>query len=130
MRNARVAAAIELDVFGNCIGQAEIHGTDPIRPAFRADAAEKFKIALEFSDKRASECHRVHKLLVVRAAHFVPQEADAGLHSHVEFGRQLGRERKKRAAFDGIVSELIAVYGKFHEWKKSKRCWAAVVAPD
>src|SRR5207253_10979406 len=80
-RNAQVATAIELHVFANCIGQAKIHRSDPNRAAFHAQAAEKFKIALKFPDQRVSECHRLDKFDVVGPAHFVPEEAQAGIHS-------------------------------------------------
>src|SRR5437899_988855 len=59
--DADIAAAIELEIFGQQISKAEIDSADPFRVVFRANTAEKFAITTEFTDDLAGERYRVHE---------------------------------------------------------------------
>ena len=129
-RDTDIAAAIELEIFGQQVSKAEIDSADPFRVVFRANAAEKFAIATEFTDDLAGERYRVHELLVIISAGLIPQKTEAGFHSHSDLGRQLYAERKDRAAFNGSVTETARACRKFHVRKKRERGVAAIVSPE
>src|SRR5438045_2973143 len=80
--DADVAAAIELKIFRDGKGEAEIDRAHPIRISFRTNAAEEFAVCAEPAEDLATKRDGVDKFLVITSANFVSQKADAGFHSH------------------------------------------------
>ena len=87
LRDAKIAAAVELDIFRQQKFEAGVNRSNPASVTLGAGVAEKFQVAAQLADDRVIHTDRVDKIFVVAAILNILHKADRCLQAHVKIVR-------------------------------------------